>query len=41
MSLSNKGIYVCGDHCDTASIQGAMRSGRQTAEKVVNTLSKN
>jgi len=28
------GRYVCGDHRDTASIQGAMFSGRRTAERV-------
>lgn len=26
------GLYVCGDHRDTASIQGALHSGRRTAE---------
>lgn len=29
------GVYVCGDHRDTASIQGALVSGRRTAEQVV------
>jgi len=28
------GIYVCGDHRDTASIQGAMLSGRRAADAV-------
>ena len=28
------GLYVCGDHRDTASIQGAMYSGRRCAELV-------
>jgi phytoene dehydrogenase-like protein len=28
------GLYVCGDHRDTASIQGAMYSGRRCAEMV-------
>jgi hypothetical protein len=28
------GRYVCGDHRDTASIQGALFSGRRTAEAV-------
>ena len=28
------GVYVCGDHRDTASIQGALFSGRRTAEAV-------
>lgn len=27
-----RGLYVCGDHRETASIQGAMRSGRRAAE---------
>lgn len=29
------GLYVCGDHRDTASIQGALVSGRRTAEVVL------
>jgi NADPH-dependent glutamate synthase beta subunit-like oxidoreductase len=29
------GVWVCGDHRDTASIQGAMQSGRETAEAVI------
>jgi hypothetical protein len=29
------GRYVCGDHRDTASIQGALFSGRRTGESVV------
>ena len=29
------GLYVCGDHRNTASIQGAMVSGRETAEGVL------
>jgi phytoene dehydrogenase-like protein len=29
------GRYVCGDHRDTASIQGALFSGRRAAERVV------
>ena len=29
------GIYVCGDHRDNASIQGAMVSGRRAAESVL------
>ena len=28
------GIYVCGDHRDIASIQGAMLSGRRAADAV-------
>lgn len=30
-----RGLYVCGDHRDTASIQGAMASGRRAAEAVL------
>jgi hypothetical protein len=29
------GLYVCGDHMDNASIQGAMASGRRAAEAVL------
>jgi len=29
------GLYVCGDHRDTASIQGALVSGRRTAEIIL------
>jgi phytoene dehydrogenase-like protein len=29
------GLYVCGDHRDTASIQGALYSGRRTGEAVL------
>ncbi len=32
------GLYVCGDHRDTASIQGAMVSGRRAAEAVAEDL---
>ena len=32
------GIFICGDHCDTASINGAMASGRRAAEAVVEFL---
>jgi phytoene dehydrogenase-like protein len=32
------GIYVCGDHRDTASIQGAMVSGRRAAEALLKDL---
>lgn len=31
----SKGIYMCGDHMDTASINGALRSGRHAAEAVI------
>ncbi|MEQ1701420.1 MAG: hypothetical protein ABMA25_15030, partial [Ilumatobacteraceae bacterium] len=30
-----EGLYVCGDHRDTPSIQGALFSGRRTAESVL------
>jgi phytoene dehydrogenase-like protein len=30
-----QGLYVCGDHRDTASIQGALVSGRRAAETVL------
>ena len=30
-----KGLWVCGDHRDTGSIQGAMFSGRRTAEAIL------
>jgi phytoene dehydrogenase-like protein len=29
------GLYYCGDYCETASIQGAMVSGRKAAEAVI------
>jgi hypothetical protein len=32
------GIWLCGDHRDTASIQGALVSGRRTAEAVLRTI---
>ena len=31
------GVFVCGDHRDTASIQGALVSGRRTAQAVLAT----
>jgi predicted NAD/FAD-dependent oxidoreductase len=34
------GVYVCGDHRDTASIHGAMLSGRRAAEAVLADLSR-
>ncbi|XVS61766.1 FAD-dependent oxidoreductase [Actinosynnema sp. CA-299493] len=34
-----EGRYVCGDHRDTASIQGALVSGRRTADAVLRDLS--
>ena len=38
--LSSSGVYHCGDYCETSSIQGAMLSGRKTAEAVIAGLSK-
>jgi predicted NAD/FAD-dependent oxidoreductase len=32
------GLFVCGDHRDTGSIQGAMYSGRRTAEAVLENM---
>ncbi|MFT5784335.1 MAG: phytoene dehydrogenase-like protein [Candidatus Krumholzibacteriia bacterium] len=32
------GIFVCGDYLDTASIQGAMLSGRRAAEQIIEKL---
>ncbi|MFT5299680.1 MAG: putative NAD/FAD-dependent oxidoreductase, partial [Mariniblastus sp.] len=29
------GIFMCGDYLDTASIQGAMVSGRRAAESIL------
>ncbi len=33
--LWDRGVYVCGDHRDNASIQGAMFSGRRAAEAIL------
>ncbi|GAB1818731.1 NAD(P)/FAD-dependent oxidoreductase [Herbidospora sp. RD11066] len=33
-----EGLYVCGDHRDTGSIQGALVSGRRAADAVLNEL---
>ena len=33
--MIEKGLFICGDHCNTASIQGAMVSGREAAENVL------
>jgi phytoene dehydrogenase-like protein len=35
VTTSQPGLFVCGDHRDTASIQGAMLSGRRAAEAVL------
>lgn len=31
----HNGIYVCGDHCTSASIEGALLSGRHAAERLI------
>jgi hypothetical protein len=36
---TESGVYVCGDHRDQASIQGAMVSGRRAAEAVLRDFS--
>jgi len=35
------GLYVCGDHIETASIQGAMASGRRAAEAILQNVNAN
>ncbi len=34
-ALQSDGTFVCGDYLDTASIQGAMASGRRAAEQII------
>ena len=34
------GIYICGDHLDTASINGALRAGRLAAEAAIEDLTR-
>ncbi|MBS0266167.1 MAG: FAD-dependent oxidoreductase [Planctomycetes bacterium] len=36
--VRHRGLYVCGDHLDNASIQGALVSGRRAAEAVLQDL---
>lgn len=36
-----EGLWVCGDHRDTASIQGALFSGRRTAEAILGAQASN
>ena len=31
----NNGLFVCGDHRDTATLDGALKSGRRAAEAVL------
>jgi len=38
--VSPSGVFVCGDHRDSASIDGALTSGRRAAEAVMISLSK-
>ncbi len=40
-SQVREGLLVCGDHCDTASINGAMASGRRAAEAALAFLETN
>ena len=37
-AASHDGVYVAGDHRDTASIQGALVSGRRIADAVLTAL---
>ena len=37
-AVSHDGVFVAGDHRDTASIQGALVSGRRIAEAVLRSL---
>ena len=37
-TLVQPGLYVCGDHRDTASINGALSSGRSVAESIAKSL---
>ncbi len=37
-SQFREGVFVCGDHCDTGSINGAIASGRRTGEAVIKKL---
>jgi predicted NAD/FAD-dependent oxidoreductase len=37
---ARRGVYVCGDHRDNASINGAMVSGRRAAETVAADLAR-
>jgi protoporphyrinogen oxidase len=38
VGMAADGLYVCGDHRDTSSIQGALVSGRRTARDVLRQL---
>jgi phytoene dehydrogenase-like protein len=39
--IVDDGVFVCGDYCDTASINGAMASGRRAADAVRSYLATN
>ena len=36
-AMRSDGVFVCGDYLDTASIQGAMASGRRAADQIIHT----
>jgi hypothetical protein len=36
--VGSGGVYMCGDYRETASIQGALVSGRRAAEAVIKDL---
>lgn len=38
---SREGVFLCGDYCETPSIQGAMVSGRRAADAVLRALGDN
>ncbi len=38
---ARQGIFLCGDYCDTASINGAMASGLRAAQAVISVLNGN
>lgn len=40
-AMVRPGLFVCGDHCNTPSINGAMASGRRAAEAAAAYLSQN
>lgn len=37
-AIVRTGVFICGDHCDTASINGAMASGRRAAAATLSYL---
>jgi predicted NAD/FAD-dependent oxidoreductase len=36
---ADSGLYFCGDHCGTASLNGAMLAGRRAADAVCSEFS--